>query len=94
MVLPDPELPTTTILSMGRMVPGRSCSSLPNVWANLVATNANVDAQLELTRPFISEERFGWQYPFGALVRSEAKLGIAGTGVAMTIASGRVVFEG
>lgn len=36
----------------------------------------NDDAQLELTKPFISEERFTWQYPFGSLLRSGARLGM------------------
>lgn len=36
----------------------------------------NDDAQLDLTKPFVSPERFGWQYPFGALLRAGARLGM------------------
>ena len=34
------------------------------------------DEQVELTIPFLGPERVEWQYPFGALVRSGARLGM------------------
>ena len=34
----------------------------------------NDGSQLELTKPFVSEERFNRQYPFGALLRAGARL--------------------
>jgi predicted amidohydrolase YtcJ len=36
----------------------------------------NDEYQTELTRPFIGEERYGWQYPFGSLLASGARLGM------------------
>jgi predicted amidohydrolase YtcJ len=38
------------------------------LWAN------NDDYQLELTQPFLGSERSSWQYPFGDLARSGARL--------------------
>ncbi|HEX6299192.1 MAG TPA: amidohydrolase [Acidimicrobiia bacterium] len=40
------------------------------LWAN------NDDHQTDLTRPFIGEERFRWQYPFGSLLASGARMGM------------------
>jgi predicted amidohydrolase YtcJ len=40
------------------------------LWAN------NDEYQTELTRPFIGEERFGWQYPFRSLLASGARMGM------------------
>lgn len=34
----------------------------------------NDDYQIDLTRPFITAERDGWQYPFGSLLRNRARL--------------------
>jgi predicted amidohydrolase YtcJ len=36
----------------------------------------NDEYQSELTRPFIGEDRYGWQYPFGSLLASGARLGM------------------
>jgi len=36
----------------------------------------NDDYQVELTRPFIGEERYRWQYPFGSLLAVGARLGM------------------
>ncbi|REK22684.1 MAG: amidohydrolase [Actinobacteria bacterium] len=36
----------------------------------------NDEYQIELTKPFITAERYGWQYPFGSLLRSGAKIGM------------------
>ena len=36
----------------------------------------NDDYQTELTRPLIGEERYAWQYLFGSLLRSGARLGM------------------
>ncbi len=36
----------------------------------------NDDYQIELTRPFLGEERYRWQYPFGSLVAAGARLGM------------------
>ncbi len=45
------------------------------VTANMQALWACLDEQmLELTMPFLGEERAGWQYPFGALHRAGASL--------------------
>ena len=49
------------------------------VAANIQALWACLDDQMvDLTLPFIGEERAGWQYPFGALHRSGARL-VAGS---------------
>ena len=45
------------------------------VTANIQALWATYDAQMtELTLPFLGEERGAWQYPFGELARSGARL--------------------
>jgi predicted amidohydrolase YtcJ len=36
----------------------------------------NDEYQTELTRPFIGEDRYGWQYPFGSLLASGARIGM------------------
>ncbi|MGD2043556.1 MAG: amidohydrolase [Acidimicrobiia bacterium] len=36
----------------------------------------NDDYQVELTRPFLGEERSGWQYPFASLLRAGARMGM------------------
>ena len=36
----------------------------------------NDDYQLELTKPFISPERYSWQYPFGSILRGGGRLGM------------------
>lgn len=46
-----------------------------NVTANLQALWAMYDQQMvDLTVPYLGPERTGWQYPFGALARSGARL--------------------
>lgn len=36
----------------------------------------NDDYQVDLTRPFLGEERYTWQYPFASLLRSGARMGM------------------
>lgn len=36
----------------------------------------NDDYQTELTKPFLGEQRSGWQYPFASLLRSGARMGM------------------
>lgn len=53
---------------LARFAPLNAVANAQPVWA------CNDDYQLSLTRPFITPERDGWQYPFASLARNRARL--------------------
>jgi predicted amidohydrolase YtcJ len=55
---------------IGRFALLEAIANAQPLWAN------NDDYQTELTRPFIGEERFRWQYPFRSLLARDAQMGM------------------